>query len=224
MNQEAEQTPEAGDPVQEAREIYQAKKVSVIIASYNHRDFVGEAVMSVLNQDVNNTEVIIVDDGSNDKTPDEIKKIKDPRLKLVRLKENRKEHPRNMGLSMARGKYIAFQNSDDVWAEGKLTKQLDYLQSHPEVTACFTDVQIIDEFGKPKRNLLANYQFLGKNKDSNSWLRYFFDLGNCLCISSVLIRKEKIDKLGGFTPNLFRAADLDLWVRLAVLGEFHVIK
>ena len=96
--------------------------VSVIIASYNHQDFVKEAVESVLNQGVKDIEVIVVDDGSSDNTPLVIRSIYDPRVRFIELKENRRQHTRNLALSLAKGKYIAFQNSDDVWKSGKLQK------------------------------------------------------------------------------------------------------
>jgi len=141
----------------------QQPKVSVIIASYNHVNYVKEAVTSVLEQDIDKMEVIVADDGSDDGTPDEIEKIQDSRIKLIRLEENRKEHPRNLGLSIAEGEYIAFQNSDDKWMPGKLKKQINYLDKNPKAAACFTGVGIIDEFGKPKNSLLARFLFISKN-------------------------------------------------------------
>lgn len=198
-------------------------KVSVIIASYNHKQYVKKAVESVLGQGINEMEVIVVDDGSSDGTACEVAKIKDRRLNLIRLKENRKGYPRNIGLTRAKGQYIAFQNSDDIWVKGKLEKQLNYLDKNSKIAACFTRVGLINEESQPKNNLLINFLFKVRNKNSNAWLRYFFDNGNCLFISSVLIRRDKIEEAGNFKPNLFRAADLDLWVRLAAIGEFHVI-
>ena len=88
--------------------------ISIILPSYNHANFVADAVDSVLNQTVRNIELIVVDDGSSDGTPDIVEKIHDPRLQLIRLKHNRLRHPRNLGLDLAKGQYIAFQNSDDV--------------------------------------------------------------------------------------------------------------
>ena len=72
----------------------------------------------MLDQSVHELELIVVDDGSSDSTPDVVAAIQDPRLKLIRLTDNRAVHARNMALSIVRGRYIAFQNSDDLWQPG----------------------------------------------------------------------------------------------------------
>ena len=102
--------------------------VSVILASYNHEKYVKKAILSVFDQDVKRVELIIVDDGSTDNTANVIKKIKDARITFVHLKENRQMHPRNLALRMAKGRFIAFQNSDDIWGPTKLHKQLEILE------------------------------------------------------------------------------------------------
>ncbi len=197
--------------------------VSVIIASYNHAAFVSTAVTSVLEQYPGDIEVIVVDDGSNDGTPDVVAGIKDPRVQLIRLNQNRRVHPRNMGLQLARGRYVAFQNSDDEWASGKLLSQIEVLESNRKIVACFTGVEIIDEKGKQSKGTWANGLFSTENRTNVAWLRYFFDSGNCLCLPSAVIRLDEIRMVGGFRGSLIQLSDLDLWVRLAAIGDFHVI-
>ena len=80
--------------------------VSVILASYNHELFINQAIRSVLQQSYENIEVIMVDDGSTDQTVRHAKKIKDQRLVVVALKNNRQQHPRNFGLKKAVGKVL----------------------------------------------------------------------------------------------------------------------
>lgn len=197
--------------------------VSVIIASYNHENFVKQAVESVLSQSHQNIEVIVVDDGSTDKTPETVKKIKDKRLRLIELKENRKFHPRNTGLKHARGEYIAFQNSDDVWSEDKLKKQLDFLQDHPEAGAVFTQVKMIDKNGDILKNSWASNVFQTKNRSRIEWLRYFLAKGNGLCISSVLVRRSIFDQVGKFNESLVQLSDFDMWVRVAAVSEIYIL-
>ena len=197
--------------------------VSVILPSYNHADFVEEAVMSVLDQDFKNLELIVVDDGSTDETPSKVSRVKDPRIKLICLEENRRYHPRNKALNIARGRYIAFQNSDDVWSKSKLEKQLEIMEKNRNISVCFTDIEIIDEKGGILKNSWANNSFANKNKSSAAWLRHFFDIGNCFCISSALVRRKKLSKVGVFKPSLFQLSDFDLWVRLASVGDIHII-
>ncbi len=197
--------------------------VSAIIASYNHASYIHEAITSVLHQDVRDIEVIVVDDGSTDGSREVIGKIRDPRIRFIRLPENRRYHARNVGLSVARGEYIAFQNSDDRWRPGKLRKELAAFESIPNLSACFTGISVIDERGDILRNSWAEGIFTRENRGSARWLRRFFDAGNCLCIASSMIKRKGIAKVGRFRPDYINLSDLDLWVRLAAIGEFHIV-
>ncbi len=110
-----------------------APLVSVVIAAYQHEAYVRQAVESVLDQTLRDIEVIVVDDGSTDETPNIVGSIRDDRLRLIRLGENRRKHARNVGLGLAGGRYVAFQNSDDVWLPEKLARQVDLLETRKEV-------------------------------------------------------------------------------------------
>jgi hypothetical protein len=197
--------------------------ISVILPSYNHARFVTAAVRSVLDQTVQDLELIVVDDGSNDDTPDLVESIHDPRLQLIRLGQNRLQHPRNTGLSLARAQYIAFQNSDDVWHPQKLEKQLKVMQERKDVAACFTEVEIIDEDGHATFNSWAAGSFTNKNHSNLEWLKYFFEDGNFLCISSAMIRRKPLEQVGNFRGSLVQLSDLDLWIRLAALGQIYIV-
>lgn len=102
--------------------------VSVIIPTYNRAALLMRAAESVLAQTVSELELIIVDDGSSDHTPDIVSRLNDPRVQYIRLDRNRGAcYARNVGITHAKGAYIAFQDSDDVWAPTKLEKQLAYI-------------------------------------------------------------------------------------------------
>ena len=197
--------------------------ISVIIASYNHEAFVKQAVESVLDQSHQNIQVIVVDDGSTDKTAKIVAQIKDKRLKIIKLKENRRFHPRNIGLKSSKGEYIAFQNSDDVWDKLKLEKQLKYLEQHPKTGAVFTQVKIIDKNGKILQNSWADHIFDTANKNRIEWLKHFLIKGNCLCISSALVRKDILDRVGAFNESLVQLSDFDMWVRIAAVSEIYIL-
>ncbi|MFA6016678.1 MAG: glycosyltransferase [Patescibacteria group bacterium] len=203
--------------------IFKKPLVSVILASFNHVLFIREAVMSVLDQSLDNLELIVLDDGSTDGTPDVVEKIKDKRLKLIKLVPNRRFHPRNLGIKMARGKYIAFQNSDDVWLPNKLKLQVDWMEKNIQTSVCFTRIDMIDEKGKVIKNSWAHKNLVGENKNNDAWLRLFFTSGFNFGIASAVVRKDKLIKLGGFNESMVQMADYDLWVRLAGLGQLHII-
>lgn len=199
-------------------------RVSVVLASYNHEEFVGAAVTSVLEQTHDDLELIVVDDGSTDGTADVVARISDPRLRLVRREQNRSAHARNTGIGLASGEWIAFQNSDDVWAPTKLAQQVAEIEERPSVSAVFTRVQIIGPDDAPAPDTWARAAFGGSEPNSAAWLRRFFDTGNDLCISSALCRREDLTTVGAFNPALIQLSDLDLWVRLAAQGELRVIE
>jgi glycosyltransferase involved in cell wall biosynthesis len=205
------------------RRLFGRPLISVILASYNHEAFIGQAITSVLDQDIDDLELIVVDDGSSDGTAERAEQFRDARVRVIRLSENRRFQTRNHGLEPARGKYIAFQNSDDVWKKNKLKHQLDILESNKHISVCFTGVDIIDEAGNLKQSSWAENQFTTENRSRSAWLRHFFDVGNCLCIASAVTRRKTLLHLGGFHPALIQLSDFDLWVRMAAIGDLHII-
>jgi glycosyltransferase involved in cell wall biosynthesis len=197
--------------------------VSVIIASYNHQEFVKEAVVSVLNQSYANIQVIAVDDGSIDKSVQILRKIKDQRLKVISLKNNRQYHVRNLALKKAQGDFIAFQNSDDIWHKDKLMKQMAYIRKHKEVGAIFTEVEFINDKSNISEADWANGLLGIVNRKRIDWLKYFLENGNCLSISSSLVRRKIIDQVGVFNESLVQLSDFDLWIRVAAVSELYIL-
>ncbi len=195
-------------------------KVSVLLAAYNHAPYVEQAVRSVLDQGFTDLELIAVDDASPDATADIIAGIDDPRLTLHRLARNRETHPRHQAAQLARGDYVAVQNSDDLWLPGKLAHQVKVLDENPETGAVFTGVVLIDDTGRQSAN---RSPFRAERHDRAGWLRRFFLQGNCLCHPSVLMRRHLLEAVGGYDPSLLLLGDLDLWVRLAAISDLHVI-
>lgn len=198
--------------------------VSVVIPSYQHAAYVRRAVESVFEQTVTDLEVIVVDDGSTDGTPDRVAEIRDPRLRLVRLAENRREHARNVGIGLASGRYVAFQNSDDEWLPEKLARQLELLENRAEIGAVFTEIALMDETGRNTNTTWAEGMFCtGKEeRDAADWLRLLFKR-NCLCITSAVVRHDLLRQAGGFRLSLVQLSDMDLWIRLAAVSDLHVI-
>ena len=201
-------------------------EVSVVIATYNHAPFVRAALDSVLAQVAVNFEVLVADDGSEDGTPDVIRKISDTRIKFI-------SHPVNRGacivtnelISRARGEFVAVMNSDDIWlSPNKLKFQVDLMRAQPELGASFGRVEFIDTLGAQiaKDNLSFGTVFDQPNRTQGEWLRRFFDLGNCLCHPSVLIRRKIYSELGLLDNRLRQLPDFDMWTRLLKVYPIHV--
>jgi glycosyltransferase involved in cell wall biosynthesis len=121
--------------------------VSVVIPTHNFGRYIEESVASVLAQDVAGLEVIVVDDGSSDDTAERLARIRDPRLRTIRLEHVGVGAARNHGLSVARGRYLAFLDADDRWRPSKLRRQLLLLDNEPTVGFVFTNFVRFDEQG-----------------------------------------------------------------------------
>lgn len=202
--------------------------VSVILTSYNHEKFVGQAIESVLIQTYTNFELFIVDDCSTDLSWDIINSYDDPRIVVIRNKENmRISGWSSSALNKAEGKYIAIHHSDDVWAPDKLQKQVGFLEEHKEYGAVFSLARIIDE----KNNEIVgdiNYYTRGVFNQSNrsryEWLNQFFHKGNVLCHPSVLIRRELYGKLHLIEYGYGQIIDLLQWIKLCLHTEIWIIQ
>ena len=123
--------------------------VSVCIGTYNRELYIREALDSVFAQTYPNIEVIVVDDASTDKTVDIVREYGDRVQLAVRdVNSGLPAVPRNQGLGLAQGKYVAFLDSDDVWFPDKIERQVDQLERHPEYVLSHTFCHVIDESGR----------------------------------------------------------------------------
>ena len=201
-------------------------RVSVVLPTYNHEKYVGECIQSVLDQTYQNFEIIITDDGSTDGTVNVIKEFDDSRIQFYTHAENKGACAAiNNCIQKAAGEYIAVLNSDDAWEPTKLEKQVQYLDSHPEIGAVFTKVAFVDEAGNliGPENYKGFYKFEKENRSRYEWLRFFFSPGNCLCHPSVLIRKKCYDEVGLYDERVANLPDLDMWVRLCLKYDIHIL-
>lgn len=201
-------------------------KITILLTSYNHGDFLRESIESVLNQTFTDYELIIVDDCSTDNSFDIIKTFDDPRITSIRNKRNMgAEYAFEILHSRAKGEYIAIADSDNVWVKDKLEKQVEFLDSNSAYTAVFTKATIIDELGKPYTNQNDVYfkVFDSKNRTRQEWLNYFFYKGNCLCHPSILIRKEAYKECGMTVNALWQIPDYYKWIKLCLKKEIFIL-
>ncbi|SIQ32051.1 glycoside hydrolase family 99-like domain-containing protein [Aquipseudomonas alcaligenes] len=202
-------------------------KISVILTSFNHGKFIGEAIDSVLMQTFTDFELIIWDDASSDDSWEVIQRYSDPRIRKFR---NEKSGRAIVGINraiheIAQGKFIAIHHSDDSWHPEKLAKQVFYLEENPEVGAVFTNANIILEDGSPLQDETHFYfkVFSQPNRTRHEWLRQFFMEGNVLCHPSILIRKECYQVSGPYRYGFAQLGDFDMWVRLCLHYPIHVL-
>jgi len=178
--------------------------VSVVIPAYNHEKFIGKAIDSVLNQTMDDLELVIVDDGSTDKTAEIIKSYEDPRLSYTWQENQDAYNTINRGMGMAKGRYISILNSDDIYTTDRLEKMLAYSQAHNAVGVFSDVIPISDE----------NIEFTDPNFGWNVWHQSNRDFyrqcadvytgflhGNYMVTTSNLfMTAEAMRKTGGFAP------------------------
>ncbi len=202
--------------------------VSVILTSYNHEQFIGQAIESVLVQTYTNFELFIVDDCSTDSSWEIIKAYTDPRIIAIRNERNiRIEGWGLIALRQAKGKYIAIHHSDDAWKPEKLEFQVEFLERNPEYGAAFTLVDIIDEEGNlilDDRNAYSEGIFRQKNRSRHEWLNQFFYEGNVLCHPSVMIRRQLYNELDLLEYGYAQIPDFMRWIKLCLCQEIWIIQ
>jgi glycosyltransferase involved in cell wall biosynthesis len=185
-----------------------APKVSVIIPTYNRLSMLQEAVDSVLCQDFEDFELIVVDDGSTDGTAEEMRRY-GGRVRCLRHSKNRGvSATRNKGILYARGKYVAFLDSDDLWVKGKLKLQVTFLDENPQYPLCYTD-EIWIRKGRRVNPKQRHAKYSG-------WI---FEKCLPLCTispSSAMMRKTLFPKVGLFDEALPVCEDYDFWLRVSV--------
>ena len=191
--------------------------VSVIIPTHNRRDFVREAIASVLAQTYQDFEIIVVDDGSDDDTRTVVEEFSRawPVVQYVFQSNQGVSAARNHGVALSHGQFLAFLDSDDVWQPGKLESQIAFFTTHPEASICQTQEIWL------RNGVRVNPHNKHRKANGDIFAR---SLELCLVSpSAVMLRRGLFEQVGGFDPNLPACEDYDLWLRIAALMPIHLI-
>lgn len=188
--------------------------VSIIVPTYNREKVIGRAIQSILRQSYENYEIIIVDDGSIDRTQEIISRIKDDRIRYIRLEQNQGvAHARNFGIQEAKYDYVAFCDSDDEWLPDKLQKQMVKLMGALEqVGLVYCRVSGIDRNGSDR------YIW-----PPESWRKDMLEgdifqsllIRNTIANMAILAKKECLVQAGGFRESLRCLEDWEFFLRIA---------
>ncbi len=185
--------------------------VSVVITTYNRRSFLREAVESVLIQNYRNKEIIVVDDGSTDRSYDE---VRDLPVRYLWKENGGISSARNAGIGASTGDYVAFLDVDDVWRKGKLSCQMELMEEEGWPVS-YTD-EIWVRNGKHLNQKLRHRKFSG----------FIFERCLPLCIispSSVVIHKKVFDRTGLFDEDLDVCEDYDMWLKVSSLYPIRFV-
>lgn len=190
--------------------------ISVIIPVYNGEKTISETIKSVLNQTFSDFELIIINDGSQDKTLEIVERIKDPRLKVFSYPNGGLSASRNRGINHASGDYISFIDADDLWTPDKLEAQFRALQEKPNAKVAYSWTNYIDESNRFCRR--GSYITVTGNVHAKLLLVNFLENG-----SNALICRQALSEVGSFEESLFASEDWDMWLRLAARYDFVCI-
>ena len=184
--------------------------ISVIIPTYNRANTLKRAIDSVLLQDFDDFELIIVDDCSTDGTKGIVETYKDSRICYYRCTHNLgASGARNYGVTKSNGEYIAFHDSDDEWIQGKLTKQIKYAKQHPEYGLIYGKMDIICQ---NERGVFPNSLVLGDLEgDIYQWLL----CRNTIGAPTMFLKKEVFENVGGFDDSLRCLEDWEFAIRIS---------
>ena len=195
-------------------------KVSVIISTYQHEHWILETLASVQSQTFTDYEVIVVNDGSPDRTAEVLRPLRDSgQIRYFEQEHAGLAAARNRGLAEARGEYIAFLDDGDLLPPGTLASQVRGFEERPEAImvygfcVSFDSVQDLTD-AEHKRQTSPELP-------SGRCHREFLVRNFVTAAGQTLIRKEDVCVLGGFDAGLDGATDYDLWIRLADVGRFY---
>ena len=190
--------------------------VSVIMPVFNTEKYVSDAISSILNQTFFDFEFIIINDGSTDNSMAIIQSFTDDRMTVVQNEKNIGNYPsRNRGIGMAKGKYIAVMDSDDIALPDRLWKQHDYMENNPSTLATGTQFEFLGNDGNNfKVNRPVSYHAICAGLLDNNYIVH----------PSLFIRSEAVKQLGGYDEQYTYSSDYDLVCRLSLIGKIENLK
>jgi GT2 family glycosyltransferase len=184
--------------------------VTVIVAVHNAELYIAETLDSIRSQTFRDFEVIVVDDGSTDRTPQVVARY--PEVRYIRQSNQGQPVARNVGIKAALGTYVAFLDADDLWLPDKLAKQIGYLLKHPEAVWIYTDAVVFDSV---KSTTIAR---IGeKHKLCDGMILRQLLLDAFISSPTPVIRRSIFEDLGMFeeNPSLRFGEDWNMWLRVA---------
>lgn len=196
-------------------------KVSVIIPTYNRAWSIQRAIQSIQSQTFKDMEIIVIDDGSIDNTQEIVRAIHDDRISYIRFETNRGSGAtRNEGLRVAKGKYIAFLDSDDEWLPEKLEKQVNLMEVLPLDYGISYSGSISCWDGSKRQDVVCRAHKRYSGDVYQDWL-----LSKFTCVTpAVMIKRDCISKVGLFNEQLKRMQDADYWTRIFKVYKCAVIE
>lgn len=200
-------------------------KVSVVIPVRNGKDYLQEALDSVLQQSFSDLELLLINDGSTDDDYDRYALL-DSRIRVIHLTGTGVSRARNVGMAQSRGELIAFLDADDVWFPGKLEAQVRYFEAHPDVGVVFGKFirwpALPDGGFAPASTLTQDVSQLCKvEEDRSGWLYTRLLNGLLVGMNTAVVRRSVYEAVGGFNESMRQGEDYDFWLKASRIAQMH---
>lgn len=190
--------------------------VSVVIATYNCRRYLGQAIESVLGQTYQHLEVHVVDDGSTDGSKEEVERfLVDPRVRYHYQPNAGQTAAKNHGIRKSRGEFVAFCDADDIWLPEKLAAQVPLFADNDGLGVVYSRAALIDERGVP----LEPDRSDEPGFPSGRVTAHLFKL-NFVPFGTAVVRRRCLDELGAFDERYLMSIDWELWLRISLYYDF----
>lgn len=185
--------------------------VSVIIPTYNRAGLIPQSIRSAMAQTHSNLEIIVVDDGSTDNTRDVVASFGSA-VQYFYKPNSGPSATRNLGIQKARGEFVAFLDSDDLWEPTKVEKQLQCFEQNPEAAMVSTNYRLIDLEGQIIKDPGSKPGY----KPNAFFVKDLLEIKFPFATPAFMIRKSVLEKIGAFNENLRISEDLDLLIRIGM--------
>lgn len=196
--------------------------ISIPLLTYNHERYIAESIRSALDQTFADFELIVVDDGSTDRTAEVVASFHDPRIRYVWRENGGPSVATNHGISLCRGRYLALMTGDDLSVPTRLQTQLDaYALGEPRIL--FSGCDLIDDDGRPIQNSFAESLFETAPLTRAQAYHRFFTRGNFINAVSTFTETALMRSLGPYDPSLYLLQDFELWIRAVKRCSLEVL-
>jgi glycosyltransferase involved in cell wall biosynthesis len=183
---------------------------------YNAEAYLSKAIQSVLSQTFDAFELLIVDDGSTDRSSEIANSFADPRIRIIRNENNKGQaFAQNQGVKAAQGEYVAILGADDEALPDRLATEVYYLDAHDDICMVGTAYYLMDSWGR-----LIGHVHVVTEPIVVRWRLLF---GNPIGAPTVMIRREVFEKVGGFDETIICSEDMEMWGRVCAYGKIGQI-
>jgi glycosyltransferase involved in cell wall biosynthesis len=218
----------------ETHKLLMSPQLTVVIPVYNRGLLIEKTVASVLAQDIRpeELEIIIIDDGSTDQTPQIVDELygDHPQIRIFHIENGGVAQARNFGLEKARGEFLAFLDHDDLWMPQKLRLQCEKMKANPHVGVVYCNWLAVNENGEAMPLIYQHSQqswWKPKEGKAYPWVLMPHPLeflrNPILSMSYPLVRSQLLRDIGGFDVEMVPSDDWDLWIRLSQITQFAYV-